>query len=202
MSEHYFTKIPLSKVRKYKFNICLRGIELTIVSESGVFSAKKLDKGTEVLAKYMIIEDGWKILDLGCGYGILGLIAARLAPKGYVVLTDINKRAVKLAKMNIKLNNIENAEVRCGDLYEPVKKEVFNTIISNPPISAGLKICYRIIEEAPEHLVEGGLLQLVARHRKGGKRLMEKMREVFKNCEIIAREAGYCIYVSKKSTQK
>jgi len=202
VNEHYFAKIPSSKVKKYKFTICLRGVELTIVSESGVFSAKKLDKGTEVLAKYMIIEDSWKILDLGCGYGVLGLVAAKLAPNGYVVLTDINKRAVKLTKMNIKINSIKNAEVRWGDLYEPVKNEVFNTIISNPPISAGLKICYRIIEEAPEHLVEGGLLQLVARHRKGGKRLMDKMVEVFGNCEIIAREAGYCVYVSKKITRK
>lgn len=197
MTEHYFTKIPSSKIRKYKFKVFIRGVELIIVSESGVFSAKKLDKGTEVLAKYMRIEENWKILDLGCGYGVLGIVAAKLAPRGYVVLTDINKRAVKLAKINIKLNNIKNAEVRWGDLYEPVKNETFDTVVSNPPISAGLKVCYKIIEKAPRHLVEGGLLQIVARHKKGGRRLMDKMIEVFGNCEIIAREAGYCIYVSR-----
>lgn len=195
---HYYSRRPRDIGKRYTIEVQVRGIYVKLLSAPGVFSAKKLDKGTEVLLKYMIIKDGWKILDLGCGYGVIGIVAAKLAPRGYVILTDINKLAVKLARENLKLNNVYNAEVREGDLYEPVKGEKFNTILCNPPISAGLDVCYRIIDDAPQYLERDGLLQLVARHNKGGRRLMERMLQVFGNCDVVGSEAGYRVYVSRK----
>ena len=116
------------------------------------------------------------------------------------MMTDINRRAVRLARLNLRLNGVPNAEVRWGDLYEPVRGERFNTIVANPPISAGMETCLRIVDGAPEHLVEGGLLQLVARHNKGGRRLMARMEEVFGNVEVLAAGGGYRVYASRLSS--
>jgi len=99
--------------------------------------------------------------------------------------------------MNLEFHNIENAEVKYSNLYSAVK-EKFNTIIVNPPMAAGRKLCFRIIEEAKEHLEKDGLLQLIAKHRKGGKMLGEKVLEIFGNMEEKAKSGGYRLYVSKK----
>jgi len=98
--------------------------------------------------------------------------------------------------MNLELNNIKNADVKYSKLYLNVK-EKFNTIVVNPPITAGRKLCFRIIEESKKHLEKNGLLQLIARHRKGGKILGEKMLEVFGNMEEKAKSGGYRLYISK-----
>lgn len=194
---HYYSKRQPDTGKRYTIECEVRGVKLRLLSAPGVFSAKRLDKGTEVLLKHMVVRDGWRILDLGCGYGVIGIVAAKLAPKGFVVLTDINRLAVKLARENLKLNRVSNAEVRHGDLYEPVSGERFNAILCNPPITAGLKVCFRVVDEAAEHLAPGGLLQLVARHGKGGRRLMRRMEEVFGNCEVLGIEAGYRVYCSR-----
>ncbi|RLE63489.1 MAG: hypothetical protein DRN53_02100, partial [Thermoprotei archaeon] len=87
---HYFSRKPEGELRIYKFSIHIRGISLKLVSASGVFSARRVDLGTKVLLENMIVKDYWHILDLGCGYGVIGLVAAKLAPHGFVVMTDIN----------------------------------------------------------------------------------------------------------------
>ncbi|OYT62633.1 MAG: 16S rRNA methyltransferase [Thermofilum sp. ex4484_15] len=196
MESHYFSERPGGKLRFYEYEVRIRGVELSILSCSGVFSARRLDKGTEVLIKYMEVRDGWLICDLGCGVGVVGLVAASLAPKGFVIMTDINRRAVKLAKLNALRNGIRNVEVRWGDLYEPLRGLKFDTIITNPPQSAGLSVCYSIIREAPNYLREEGLLQMVARHNKGGRRLLSEMKRVFGNCEVKGGESGYRVYIA------
>jgi len=196
MFNHYFSRKPRCKPKEYKFYISIRGIRLIIKSSSGIFSARKPDKGTLFFIEKMIIKDGWKILDMGAGYGIIGLVAAKLAPNGYVILTDINKRAINKIKENIVINNISNAEARCGFLYEPVKGMKFDTILSNPPISAGLKICSTIIIQAKDYLKNGGILQIVSKHNKGGRRLMELMKKTYENVEILDKRSGYGVYAS------
>ena len=98
--------------------------------------------------------------------------------------------------MNIKQNNIQNIKTKQSDLYDNIP-EKFDTIITNPPQSAGKQVCFEIIKQAKLHLKKGGLLQLVARHNKGGKELEKKMKEVFNNVKDIAKKSGYRIYVSK-----
>ncbi len=197
MVEHYFSKEPTSSLRRYRIETKIRGFHLVFITASGVFSPRRIDKGTLLLAESMVIEKGWRVLDLGAGYGVLGIVAAKVADKGYVIMTEINRRAAMLARLNIKLNNLINCEVREGNLYEPVKHEKFNTIISNPPQSAGLKVCFKIISEAPSHLLRGGILQLVARHNKGGRRLMNEMEKVFGNVDVTASKWGYRVYISR-----
>ncbi len=194
---HYYSEKQTSPLRLEKIKAILRGKLFEFYSGSGVFSKKKVDNGTRVLVENCVVKNNWKILDLGCGYGVVGIVIAKIFPKTTILMVDVNKRALKLAKMNLELNNVDNVEVKYSNLYSAVK-EKFNTIVVNPPITAGRKLCFSIIEESKEHLEKDGLLQLIARHRKGGKMLGEKMLEVFGNMEEKTKSGGYRLYVSRK----
>jgi 16S rRNA (guanine1207-N2)-methyltransferase len=154
--DHYFSEKPSSAPAPALIKAFLRGRQFTFHTSSGVFSKKGIDRGTQLLIERMEIKPRDRVLDLGCGYGPIGIVAAHLAPAGQVVMTDVNKRAVKLARKGIRENGIENAEVRQGDLYEPVKGEVFDVILCNLPMSAGLDLVFRIIRESGDFLVPGG----------------------------------------------
>ncbi len=196
MTEHYYSEKQSSKLRIKEIEVRLRGNILKFYTGSGVFSIGKVDKGAVLLIEKCLIEDNWKILDLGCGYGAIGIAIAKSFPSISVMMTDINQRAVKLSRMNIELNKVENIKVKQSDLYQKIN-EKFSTIIVNPPQLAGKKLCFEIIEKAKDYLEKNGLLQLVARHNKGGKMLEKKMREVFGNVKDIAKKGGYRVYISK-----
>jgi 16S rRNA (guanine1207-N2)-methyltransferase len=194
--EHYFVKKPLSKKKEYSFTANVFGVPLNFVTAAGIFSPRKIDLGTLVLVRYMRLASNQKVLDFGCGYGAVGVMVAKTCPTCRVTMVDINERAVESSKKNIRLNNVSNASAKQSFFYSGLKDETFDTILSNPPVSAGLEDCYRIIEGARDHLIPGGTLQIVSRHQKGGKRLMDKMREVFGNVEVLAKKSGYWIYSS------
>ena len=194
MTEYYYTEKPTSEEKRKEISINILGQKLSIITVSGVFSAGEIDKGTKILINNSIIQDNWTILDLGCGYGIVSVALKKSNPSITVTATDINERAVKYAKLNAKKNNVE-LEVLQGNLYDSVKDRKFNTIILNPPQSAGKEICFAMITQAKEHLDVKGLLQIVARHSKGGATLEKKMKETFGNVKVTARESGFRIYV-------
>jgi len=193
---HYYSEQQTSRFIPKKINARLMGVSFEFYTSSGVFSKKKIDKGTVLLANEMIVKKDAFVLDIGTGIGVLGITAAKLFPETTVLMTDVNKRAVKLADMNLELNLIANAEARNSNLYGNIK-EKFDVILTNPPQTAGKDICFKIIEGAKEHLNKNGLLELVARHNKGGKELEKKMNAVFGNVKEIAKKGGYRIYVSK-----
>jgi len=197
MTEHYFTEKPKSKVDLGIIRTYLRGRLFEFVTASGVFSKTRIDLGTRLLIESMILPEEGYVLDLGCGYGPVGIVAAAFNPKLHVILTDLNERALWLAKENAKRNRIENVEVRKGFLYEPVKDMRFETILSNPPTTAGMKIVLPIIEQAPQHLAKSGLLQIVVRSKISGKRLTTKIEETFGNIKIHARKSGYRVLTAK-----
>ncbi|MBI2656611.1 class I SAM-dependent methyltransferase [Candidatus Woesearchaeota archaeon] len=192
--EHYYSEQQKSLLSIKKIRQKIKGQEFEFYTASGIFSKERIDKGTLILAESMIIAKNQKVLDIGCGIGILGIIAAKLSSAN-IVMSDINKRAVMLAKMNCKLNNAK-AQVYQGNLYEKIKDEDFDAILSNPPQTAGKEICFKLIEQSKNYLKNKGSLQLVARHNKGGKTLSGKMQEVFGNVKIIAKKAGYWVYMS------
>ena len=194
--EHYFSAEPSSRLRMLKIETELLGRRLRLYSGSSVFSKSGIDLGTRTLIENACIKPGWLVLDLGCGYGAVGIAIAKAHPSCRVVMTDINRRAVMLAKMNAKENNV-NAGVFCGDGFEPVKNLRFNTILLNPPQTAGKRLCEGMILASKDHLKRGGLLQLVARHRKGGRSLAEVMLKCFGNLSIAGKGAGYRVYVSE-----
>ena len=196
MAEHYFSEVQESPLKLRKIESVLRGHKLEFWTAGGVFSPRKVDNGSMLLANESRLEDGWDVLDLGCGYGAVGIAVARAFSKSKIVMTDINQRAIKIARMNKRLNDLKNISILQGSTYSKVKSR-FDTILLNPPQSAGKKICFEMIEKAPDYLKEKGTLQIVARHSKGGKMLSEKMEKVFGNVEVIARKSGFKIYLSK-----
>lgn len=194
--EHYYSEQQSSLFNVRKIRQRIKGKKFEFYTASGVFSKARIDKGTLVLAENMIIDKNSKVLDVGCGIGILGIAAAKLF-NADVAMSDVNKRAVMLAKKNVKLNNAK-AEVFQGNLYEKIKQNDFDVILSNPPKTAGKSICFQLIEKSKNHLKNGGNLQLVARHNKGGKTLSKKMQEVFGNVKVLAKKSGYWVYISAK----
>ncbi len=195
---HYYDKRQTSELNKKTIYIRLKKIQFSLSSASGVFSKNRLDKGTELLLNNMIIKNKWKVLDLGCGYGVVGISVKKLYPDTEVLMTDVNERALKLARENIKINNLRNIEARDSDLFKKIKDEDFDTILVNPPQSAGKKLCFKLIEDSYKHLKNKGLLQLVARHNKGGRELKKKMDEVFGKTGIIVKGSGYRVYCGEK----
>ncbi|MEM0356870.1 MAG: class I SAM-dependent methyltransferase [Candidatus Bathyarchaeia archaeon] len=197
-TDHYFSASPHSKPRFRLIQAYLRGRQFKFLTASGVFSKKRVDLGTKLLIESMILPETGYVLDMGCGYGAVGIAAAAFNPKLRVVMVDVNERAVRLARRNIELNRVDNAEVRRGSLYEPVKGILFNCILSNPPVSAGLATVKAIITEAPKHMTEKATIQMVVKSKIGGKRLQQIFKEAFGNCTILARESGYRVLMAEK----
>ena len=198
MGEQYFAARPKSRRRPAEIHFAFRGHAFTFRSDAGVFSGGKIDRGTELLLDALEIGPWELTLDLGCGYGAIGTIAARLSEGGHVILTDVNERAVALARKNVATNGVGNAEVRLGTLYEPVAGLAFDHILCNPPIRAGRKVVDGIVAEAPTHLLEGGRLWLVARTRQGADSLRQRMAHAFGTAEIVKRGSGFKVLRATK----
>ena len=194
--EHYYSENQKSEMNIKKIRQKIRGIDFKFYTASGVFSKDKIDKGTLALAENMAIKKKSKVLDIGCGIGVLGIAAAKLFDSD-AVMADMNKRAVMLAAKNAVLNSAK-AEIHQGDLYEKIKDNDFDVVLSNPPQTAGKEVCFKLIGQSKDHLKKNGSLQIVARHNKGGKTLSKKMKEVFGNVKVIAKKSGYWVYLSDK----
>ncbi|AEC51143.1 hypothetical protein PNA2_0225 [Pyrococcus sp. NA2] len=189
---HYYSREPRGELRTKVIEVCIRGYCFKFITASGVFSFGKLDRGTELLIENMVLKPNWRVLDLGCGYGPIGIVASRFVD--YVIMTDINRRAVAIAKKNLKLNNVTNAEVRSGNLYEPVEGEKFDSIITNPPVHAGKDILREIVINAPNYLHDGGMLQLVIKTKLGAKFIKEIMKDTFTEVVELSKGSGYRVY--------
>ncbi len=193
--EHYFSEKQTSPFKLKIITTFLRGKRFSFYTAPGVFSKSKVDDGTRFLVNSAIIKQGWKVLDLGCGYGVAGIVIKKLFPDTEVLLSDVNERALKLAEMNAKLNHV-NVKVVKSFSFKNIHG-FFNAILFNPPQAAGLKLCYKMISDSKEHLMIKGLLQVVARHKKGGSRFEQYMLKTFGNVEPI-KGKKYRIYISQK----
>jgi 16S rRNA G1207 methylase RsmC len=200
MAEHYFTADPSSKLKLGLVKATLLGVDLQFLTARGVFSYRKVDTGTSLLIDSMKMPDKGDILDLGCGWGAIGISVAATHPQSHVIMTDINRRAIWLATQNVKLNKVK-AEVRRGDLYDPVAGMEFDAIITNPPISAGRGLISRAISEGYRRLSRGGTLQLVARTNKGARSISKIMESVFANVEEIEKKSGYRVFSSQRKEE-
>ena len=196
--DHYFTAHPKSRAEFGMIHTHLRGRPFRFLTASGVFSKRRVDLGTRVLIASMLLPEEGMVLDVGCGYGAVGIAAAAFNPDLRVIMVDVNKRAVWLARQNIEINNVSNAEVRRGRLYEPIKDLKFTCILSNPPVSAGMETVKAIIAEAPRHMTNKAFFQMVVRSKIGGKRLSIVLESTFGNVNILTRKSGYRVLISEK----
>lgn len=194
LPSHYFSEAPPPPKRFYELSLQVGPWFFKFKSADGVFSKRKVDLGTAVLIKYLKIPEKGKFLDLGCGYGVVGIVVAKLNPRLEVYCVDVNPLAVKLAKENALANRVYNVKVLRGDLYVPVKGMKFKAIASNPPIAAGLSVVYRIIDEAPEHLEDDGWLQLVV--KKGVNLIAKRLSQRFSKVEVAGKQSGYRVFLA------
>jgi 16S rRNA (guanine1207-N2)-methyltransferase len=197
-AEHYFSAQPKSRPRYGLIRANLRGKAFEFLTASGVFSMAHVDLGTRLLIESMILPGKGHVLDIGCGYGAVGIAAAVFNPDLYVFMVDVNARAVWLARQNIARNYLSNAEAKRGDLYDPVESLAFDCILSNPPVSAGMETVKAIISEAPQHMSDEASFQMVLRSKIAGKRLCTFFEEAFGNFDVLARESGYRVLISRK----
>jgi 16S rRNA (guanine1207-N2)-methyltransferase len=196
---HYFSSSPSSKDERGKIETVLRGKKISIITSTGVFSAKRLDNGTRLLIEKMIIPTKGDFLDIGCGIGIIGIMAAIEKPELKVHLSDVNPRAVKLTRLNVQRLDLKNCCIYKGSIYEPFGEMKFDTIVSNPPISAGMhKVVYPMVSGAYDRLTEGGILQMVIQSKKGGRMLAKFIDEVFGEHEVSAIKSGYRVLTTLK----
>jgi 16S rRNA G1207 methylase RsmC len=198
-TDHYFSAQPSSKERFGLVRANLYGRNFEFLTASSVFSKTKVDLGTRVLIESMVLPDKGNVLDIGCGYGAVGIVAAALKPKVCVVMTDVNMRAVRLARKNLERNRISNAEVRYGYFYEPVEKLLFDCVLSNPPVSAGMETVKTIVNQAPKAMTNNATFQMVIRSKIGAKALPELFSETFGNCTVLARESGFRVLMGQKA---
>ncbi len=196
MSPHYYS----SKARRGPRRLVsdyLRGVRVEFYTAPGMFSPGGVDEGTRLLIEYALVPEEGLLLDLGAGYGAIGITLAKAYPRLRVVMVEINPHAAKLARLNAKLNRVaDRVEVRTGSLYQPVQGMRFTAILSNPPLAAGMRTVEEIIAKAPAHLAENGSLQLVM--KKGAEKAINLMQQYFSDVKVLARKKGYTILYAGK----
>ena len=195
MTKMYFAENPDAKHDIHELNVELLGQRLTFLTDAGVFSKKMIDYGSRVLLSALNFEAGERVLDVGCGYGPLGLSLAK-AQGVAATMVDINLRALDLAQKNAERNQV-SAHIFQSNVYEKVTG-IFDHIISNPPIRAGKQVVHEVISGSYEHLTEGGDLTLVIQKKQGAPSAKSKMEVIFGNCEIVKKDKGYYILRSEK----
>ena len=195
MSEMYYAENPDAAHDIHELRVDLLGEKMTFLTDAGVFSKKMVDFGSQLLLKCLEVDEGDSVLDVGCGYGPLGLSLAK-AYGVQATMVDINNRALDLAQQNAERNKVE-ATIFQSNIYEQVEGK-FDHVISNPPIRAGKQVVHEIIEKSKDFLETDGDLTIVIQKKQGAPSAKSKMEDVFGNCEIVKKDKGYYILRSVK----
>ena len=186
----YFSndKLP-SNIRKTECFVL--GQKFVFLTDNGVFSKNGLDFGSRLLLESIPAEEvGGKILDMGCGYGVFGIVIGKVTG-AFVDMVDVNYRALHLAEMNARENHVPSVNVFYSSCYENVNGK-YSSIITNPPIRAGKKVVYDIVMTARNYLESNGHLFLVVRKEQGAKSLIVDLKKLY-TVDILAKSKGYFI---------
>ncbi|MCI4318563.1 MAG: methyltransferase [Thermoplasmata archaeon] len=191
-TEHYFSERPSSRSAPRTLRFLYRGEVLHFEVDRGVFASHGVDPGTALLIGCLEPRPTDRILDLGCGWGAIGAAAARAAPQGQVLLTDVNRRAVLLARSNLRRNRIANAEARIGSMFEPAAGNAFDLIATNPPYHIGRPAILALLEAVPAHLRPDGYLLMVGKGSQGIRFYQAWLEERWPDgVEVVDRGSGY-----------
>ena len=196
-NKHYFTDNRDLPSNRKEHSFYIQGHTFSFVSDTGVFSKSGVDYGTRVLLETVSLETlGKEVLDLGCGYGVIGIVIKAMHPEIHVTGIDINPRAVELTEENAKRNCVE-IKTYVSDGFEEVD-ETFDTILTNPPIRAGKRVIYSLFRDSYTYLREGGKLVVVIRKQQGANSAKQELEKIYRNCEILTKEKGYWILIANK----
>ena len=196
---HYFDENPTleSNVKEIKFS--LYGQNYAYYTDNGVFSKSQIDQGSYILLKVILpLQLSGRILDLGCGYGPIGLTIAQNSKEARVDLADINSRALALAsKSGERLNLNNRVTFLHSDIFEKIEGP-YDSIVVNPPIRAGKVVTYRMYSESKQYLIDGGSLYVVIRRKQGAESALKYIETVFENVSVLHKEKGYWIIKATK----
>lgn len=194
MSDHYYSKSPTSKREDREFEVIVRGEKLSFQTDAGVFSKKGLDFGSRFLIETVDLEGVQRVLDLGCGYGPIGLSLAKVDSRILVTMVDINERAVELAKKNALHNRLsERVRILVSDGFGEVAQQKFDIILLNPPIRTGKAVIYQMFGEAKEHLNDSGSFWIVIRKQQGAESARAELARLFPSVEVVDHKKGYWV---------
>jgi 16S rRNA (guanine1207-N2)-methyltransferase len=198
MVNHYYTNNLDTKSDEQKFIFKLLSHELTFYTDHGVFSKDIIDYGTSVLVKNSVIEPWYqRILDLGCGYGPIGISLAKEFSNIHFDMVDVNLRALNLAKKNALVNNVKNISIFESNIYKNIHTK-YDCILTNPPIRAGKQVVHEILEKGIDYLNENGSIFVIIQKKQGAPSAMDKLRQIYDNCEIVCKNKGYYLLKSTK----
>ena len=192
MNDHYYTRVPQSESRPVDCEYSYRGIVLSFRTDAGVFSKGEVDTGTRLLLEALPEQLGGDILDLGCGWGVIGISIARKWPGTGVTMADVNTRALDLSRENAKRNR---AEVTCveSDGMAALEGQAFDAVVTNPPIRAGKQVIYRMFADAAKALKPGGSLYLVIRKQQGAESCMKYLQTIYASVEKLDKSGGFWV---------
>lgn len=200
---HYFSEKPEIKSEKKRIKYTIQNKKFEFITDNGVFSKSKVDFGTDLMLNEFLKKNRGleaekiRILDIGCGYGVVSVVLKSFYPEISITLSDVNERALELSEENLKKYGINDYHIIKSDTFEKIT-EKFDVILSNPPIRAGKDIIFKIYSEAYEHLNENGKFYCVIQTKHGAKSTQKKLIEIFGNCDTVTIDGGYRIFCSKK----
>lgn len=196
--KHYFSDKPETPSDRSRIETRIHGIDLCFVTDAQVFSKKHIDFGTRLMLDTAIVDIGargigrGRLLDLGCGYGTVGIAMKRVFPPMEIVMVDINERATGLARENAELNHSSHVSILESDGFSALNG-MFDIIMTNPPVRAGKQTVFAFFEGAFEHLTEGGLFYTVLQKKQGAPSAFKKLTELFGACEVLQKDGGYWV---------
>ena len=197
MADQYYTRNPESESRPTPCEFEFRGRQLRFLTDAGVFSKGELDTGTRLLLDALPAEMHGEVLDLGCGWGPIGISVQARWPETKVVMTDVNLRALERARENVARNGI-TAEIRESDGFSVLSGRAFDAVITNPPIRAGKQVIYRLFADAAAHLKPTGSLFLVIRKQQGAESCIRYLKTLFASVEKLTRSGGFWVLEAKE----
>jgi 16S rRNA (guanine1207-N2)-methyltransferase len=199
MTEHYYSRTQNVNSDPNYWSFTLKGNTIRFKTDNGVFSKREVDFGSRLLIEtYTFPSVDGDILDVGCGYGPIGLSVAKTATERIVHMVDVNLRAIELAKENAKQNGIDNVQIYESDRLRQVKGTKFASILTNPPIRAGKKVVHDIFEQSYERLAINGELWIVIQKKQGAPSAIARLEELFKEVNVVEKKKGYFIIQAKK----
>ena len=192
MNDHYYTRVPQSESRPVSCVYSYRGVDLFFQTDAGVFSKGEVDTGTRLLLEALPEKMDGDILDLGCGWGVIGISIAKNWPETRVTMADVNTRALDLSRENAKRNR---AEVTCveSDGMAALEGQTFDAVVTNPPIRAGKQVIYKMFADAAKSLKLGGALYLVIRKQQGAESCMKYLQTIYGNVEKLVKSGGFWV---------
>ncbi|WP_096155989.1 MULTISPECIES: class I SAM-dependent methyltransferase [Bacillus] len=199
MADHYYTNNPSVESNRQSFDFMLNETKFSFITDAGVFSKKEIDFGSRLLIETFVSpETDGGILDVGCGYGPIGISIAKRYNDKQITMVDVNERALQLATENAEKNQVKNVTVLKSFIYESVQNNKYAAILSNPPIRAGKKVVHEILENAFDRLVDKGELWIVIQKKQGAPSAIDKLTDVFDEVEVVVKKKGYYIIKAKK----